>query len=42
MGRGRRRRAVSFSRNDVLIKAFQDAGQEVPEFLRAAAEAPSD
>ena len=31
--------AVSFSRNDILIKAFEDAGQDVPDFLREAAEA---
>jgi len=29
--------AVSFSRNDVLIKAFEDAGQDVPDFLRQTA-----
>ena len=34
--------AVSFSRNDVLAKAFQDAGQDVPEFLQAPAEVASD
>ena len=26
--------AVSFSRNDILAKAFRDAGQEVPDFLQ--------
>ena len=30
--------AVSFSRNDVLAKAFQDAGQAVPDFLQDAAQ----
>ena len=34
--------AVSFSRNDVLAKAFTDAGQEVPDFLQEPAEAASD
>ena len=31
--------AVSFSRNDVLAKAFRDAGQEVPDFLQEPAPA---
>ena len=36
--------ATPSDRNDILIKAFKDAGQEVPEFLTqpAAAEAASD
>ena len=34
--------AVSFSRVDVLAKAFEDAGQEVPDFLRPPAEAAAD
>ena len=34
--------AASFTRNDVLAKAFVDAGQDVPEFLQAPAEAASD
>ena len=34
--------AVSFSRNDVLAKAFTDAGQDIPDFLQAPAEAASD
>ena len=31
--------AVSFSRNDILAKAFRDAGQDVPDFLQEAAQA---
>ena len=34
--------AVSFSRTDVLAKAFTDAGQDVPDFLQEPAEAASD
>ena len=35
--------AVSFSRADVPAKAFEDAGQEVPDFLREPqAEAAAD
>ena len=32
--------AVSFSRNDILAKAFRDAGQEVPDFLQEPAPEP--
>ncbi len=31
--------AVSFSRNDILAKAFRDAGQDVPDFLQEAVQA---